>query len=176
MNDTVPMPPKAKDLILSLRRDELRKSREIRALIPATLLLQLAFWWLLPLPENYVARFPSLTPSSFFWTRVVLSILTPCTLAFFIAWLIIRRKPAKYARDARSGRLQVITGQYTRGSWCGKYCPEGVQFITVEGVRLEVPLYLWTTLPMQGTMEVEYFPRSRLCWRVNGQRVHWEGR
>jgi hypothetical protein len=177
MTDTVPMPPKATEFILSLHRAESRDWRRMRLLFPVAVLGQLAFWWIVvpyPPPPWLLAKFASLSATELLWVRIVLSAIFPWTPVLFTWWLASTWKPAKLAKDARSGRLHVISGQYTRGLWCGTDHPEGEQYMKVEGVRVAIPLYIWLDLPKEGTIEAEYFPHSRLAWRINGVQVSWK--
>jgi hypothetical protein len=159
MTDTVSMPPEAAEFIRSLSRSTSRRWRWMRRCLLAAALIQLACWWLIvPFPKPDVLL-----------GRIAASVLFPATPMLLIFWLTFRWRPANLARDAACTQLQVASGQYVR-CWCsGSKHPDGEQGIKVEGVRVLIPLSLWLTLPKRGTIAVEYFPHSRLCWRINEQ-------
>jgi hypothetical protein len=132
---------------------------------------QLAFWWIL-VPLSAEPGIP---------LRIVLSLSLPITPFVLVLWLLLGQKSRRLARDSTAAELHVVASDF-RKCWQassghvdhnGPAFPAKEQEIKVDGMRLTIPVETYLALPKEGKIQVEYFPNSRLVWRIDGRLATW---
>ena len=166
MPEIVPMPADAAEFIRGAHRTINRRWRWFLAFFWLMALAPFVYWWLLePFPSRDLIV-----------GRIIVSLL-PFTPILTVFWLIFRWRVVNLAKDSACDHLLVVGGEFKKclQRGCGRGSTvSGEQGIKVAGVRLVVPYGVWRDLARNGIVSAEYFPNTRMCWRIDGQPVSWK--
>jgi hypothetical protein len=162
MPETIPLPADAAEFIRR-RNDALRKRWRYICL----------FLWLIALvPMVYRLCLVPLPPDVPIYARAI-TLFLPFSPLAILFWLFFRGRVARLARDAACDHLNVASGEFEKCPERGRGGMAGEQGVFVAGALVMIPATAWDDLPEKGTMVAEYFPHTKLGWRLDGRKMEW---
>lgn len=150
--------PEAQEYIQRIYEEQLGGQKWLRIGAVLLILGETTFWWL----------FTDLISADALVRSVVISFFPFGLLVIpFMVWAEWHIR--SYRKDARYGEVKSISGSYEKPLM--KTSSSSGRPIKIKGEKVLIPLSDWKSLPDEGTITAEYFPHTRLCWRLDGRKV-----